>query len=634
MRYSRFTRRILRTLCALLWLINAAEAGAAPQNSRAIQNLSIAQLAFTPSWLALGHYRRSPFGLGWRSEADAASFFLSSNGKTDPKAELHATLSAFLHDLSEPPKRLSDNSFCRFPARKLWLELQIGTTLKAPKCPAFEDWMQDKRTTKLSLIFASSFMDSPSSMFGHTYLAFHNNALKSDLLSNTLNYAANTEQKKGIIDFALRGLMGGFPGKVDNLPNYRRIRAYSEIEGRSLWEYPTNFTPAEIELVAAHLWEIRNNVFDYYFLDENCSYRVLSALSVARPNDNLLGNFAYIAIPIDTLRKATEKHITNNSPTYWPSSDEKLNAYSRDLTKQEKKDIATLSNQYFSAVFPRFSSFDATKKQQILLTSMEYLSIKIIRGQADKNISHRNINTIKNYLLQSDIETSAHPTTPPEQPEHGHRSSRMGLFYGADRGKNFVGLNYRLAYHDILDNARSFSSGAEVNFLSLDARMYENGSSALENFTLLDISSRPPQTEFFQPASWNFHVAAERRHFNNESHLTGNIGYLRGSTIKVAGANLSGMIGANAVIADYYPSGIGIEPTILLDWAEQSNNINYDVYYHLSANLENSKRTLSRLGAKASWDASFATRMAVGIEQNLQSTNDNPLFFIGIYNYF
>ncbi|MEL0631100.1 hypothetical protein V6256_16205, partial [Psychromonas aquatilis] len=45
-------------------------------------------------WLQLGHYHSNFFG-GGESEVDEDSFFIASEGKTNPAAQLQATLDAF-----------------------------------------------------------------------------------------------------------------------------------------------------------------------------------------------------------------------------------------------------------------------------------------------------------------------------------------------------------------------------------------------------------------------------------------------------------------------------------------------------------------------------------------------------------
>src|SRR5262245_47864941 len=62
-------------------------------------------------WLNLVHYEKGWFG-GTASQADGDAFFLSSEGKVDPRAELVATIRAFFRPPTaaelEKPKALTD----------------------------------------------------------------------------------------------------------------------------------------------------------------------------------------------------------------------------------------------------------------------------------------------------------------------------------------------------------------------------------------------------------------------------------------------------------------------------------------------------------------------------------------------
>ena len=55
---------------------------------------SLAKLSQDSYWLQLGHYRTAVTS-DWKSEVDESSFFIATQGKTNPKAELLATIDAF-----------------------------------------------------------------------------------------------------------------------------------------------------------------------------------------------------------------------------------------------------------------------------------------------------------------------------------------------------------------------------------------------------------------------------------------------------------------------------------------------------------------------------------------------------------
>ena len=68
--------------------------------------------AYSDEWLAVGHYQSDLFG--YESTIDTPNFFLSKNGKSNPKTELDATIALF--EGSDNQKK------CLFPSRYMLLK--------------------------------------------------------------------------------------------------------------------------------------------------------------------------------------------------------------------------------------------------------------------------------------------------------------------------------------------------------------------------------------------------------------------------------------------------------------------------------------------------------------------------------
>src|SRR5688572_30500968 len=87
-------RFVFHALCLLL----AGEALAAPRSDYLAELTARAralQLDASAQWQRLLHYEARALGSGVRSTASTAFFFVSAAGRTDPRAELEATLAAF-----------------------------------------------------------------------------------------------------------------------------------------------------------------------------------------------------------------------------------------------------------------------------------------------------------------------------------------------------------------------------------------------------------------------------------------------------------------------------------------------------------------------------------------------------------
>ena len=174
----------------------------------------------------------------------------------------------------------------------------------------------------MTLVFAASYLNSPSSMFGHTFIRLdppQDDDEADLLLANTISYAADAAAHDSEILFAYKGIFGGYPGITSIKPYYEMVRLYSDIEHRDLWEYQLNLTQDEVDFMLAHAWELRDINFDYYFFDENCAYRLLALIDVARPGTDLLDEVSTHAIPSDTVRWVVDKELVQEVK-YRPSA--------------------------------------------------------------------------------------------------------------------------------------------------------------------------------------------------------------------------------------------------------------------------------------------------------------------------
>ncbi|KSE82487.1 hypothetical protein AO924_15580 [Pseudomonas aeruginosa] len=180
------------------------------------------QLAADPYWIALGHYERGKLG-GWRSYVDDERFFLADNGESHPDAELAATLTA----LYASPSLGDKHAQCVYPARTRWLRQQLQLDdLPQPQCGEYDNWYRDINPHSAVLVFPAAYLNSPSSMFGHTLLRIDQADVTSNntaLLSYALNFGAYIEGMDNSILYAWKGLMGGYPGLFALVPYREKL---------------------------------------------------------------------------------------------------------------------------------------------------------------------------------------------------------------------------------------------------------------------------------------------------------------------------------------------------------------------------------------------------------------------------
>jgi hypothetical protein len=146
-------------------------------------------------WHLLLHYHEN-IGGGYTSQADGPKFFLAPNGKTDPRAELEATIRKLFTD--EPVGLSRQPAQCAFVARYHWLKAILSIDdhrLPPVPCERFTAWLDALNPYSVTLVFPSAFMNSPASMFGHTLLRIDQKGQteQTRILAYTINYAAATD---------------------------------------------------------------------------------------------------------------------------------------------------------------------------------------------------------------------------------------------------------------------------------------------------------------------------------------------------------------------------------------------------------------------------------------------------------
>ncbi|HKY93447.1 MAG TPA: DUF4105 domain-containing protein [Nevskiaceae bacterium] len=529
-----------------------------------------------PAWHALVEYRRAFVTSRLRSEADRADFFLAPGGADDPRAELIATATAVLGDGPEAVR-----ARCRFPARDRWLRtrLALGAPSAPSECPALDAWLASLRARTMTIDFASSYLESPSSMFGHTFLRFAPDGAPA-LLAPTVNYAADTAQRDGAVGFVLKGLFGGFPGKADELPAFRRLRRYADDEGRDIWSYPLRLEPDQVEMLLLHLWEVHDGTFDYFFLDENCSYRTLMLIAAARPSDALADRLPISVVPVETL-KALDDHGLLGAPTWWPSSPRLLLWRTRDFAEADLHLVADLAR---GRVAPAtLAQTDPQRRAAILGAAADYAAILINRNQVPLGDRTRIVHGLIDERLRLETGRPADPPPEPVAPHRQHDPQRAALAYVRRDGRS--GLDVELAgfAHSIVDPMPGFDEGAEVVVLSGRARRLDEGPTKVEQIDLLRVRANTPTSLLFPRMAWSLHVGAERKLVDDERPLLASAGFAAGKAIGLGGAVLAVRAGADLDGGEGLHRGAGLEASGTIDLTRQARGIALQAWYQRAA---------------------------------------------------
>ena len=482
------------------------------------------QLAADRYWIAIGHYESGKLG-GWRSYVDDQRFFLAADGAHHPDRELRATLDALY-----APASLGDkHAQCVFPARTRWLREQLQLTdLPQPDCQEYEKWYQDVSPDSAVLVFPAAYLNSPSSMFGHTLLRIDQAAAKRDetsLLSYAINFGAYVEGSDNSILYAWKGLMGGYPGLFAMVPYQEKLSEYRSLENRDLWEYQLNLTPEETGRMVEHVWELKQIQFDYFFFDENCSYRLLELLQVARPGLDLTSQFPLTAIPTDTVKAVKQAGLVE-STRYRPSRERELLARAEPLDGTEQQQVLALSADTAKLQDPGFTALPRDRQALVQDAAFRLERYRATGQERDPERARRSFELLRainrNPPPALDIER-------PGLPEDGHQSRTWQLGVGTREDRAFAEYGLRMAYHDLNDNAYGFPLGAQIEILQLKLRQYEGNDWQVQRLDLATIRSLTPRNELLQPWSWQVAGGLERVQGKHDdevlvSHVNGGAG--------------------------------------------------------------------------------------------------------------
>jgi hypothetical protein len=452
-------------------------------------------LAQSPEWLHLLHMKKGWFGK-FQSSVQGGSFFISPHGEQDPEAELQATIQSMFQ--ADP--EMATKTQCHFLARRDFLLRHGDPKWKTQilPCQFSDQWLSTLHATKISIIFASGYLNSPASSFGHTFLKLQNpdNEGGKELLDYGINFSARTQETNGAL-YALYGLFGYFPGAFSMLPYHQLIKDYTHLEGRDLWEYELDFTPEEVQRILFHLLELDRAYFDYYFVDDNCSYELLKALEVGRPGLRLAGEDEFFVIPIDTV-KVIQPLVKNikfrpSLDTEWVQRREKL----------QPPQLQGLLSWYRNPSVERIKILDSETS-----SATQYLaSLKELEDREKwKNL---NYGISRELALRGARFENFKIERPKNSPETGPDSSAVQLGFLEDQQRSYLLSGFHFAFHDQLSRNVSVPPCSHLEVLGFQWQSAQVQQNWLRRYRLLEVLSTKAVDGFEKPLSWTLSLGAD-----------------------------------------------------------------------------------------------------------------------------
>ncbi len=475
-----------------------------------IQQARRFNLSSHPYWRRLLHYQ------GDRSEITNAQFFFSAQGHLSAQQELEATIRAFWSSDSQGDQRPQ----CLFPARFEWLKMslpQLKESLQTP-CEAFEKWANLESLGSISMIFASSYMGNPASIYGHLLmrLNYTSGIFGHPLLSPTLNFGALISPDDGVLSYALKGVFGAYKGRLADERFYNFSNLYGESELRDLWEYELRLTKYEMMRVVSHAWELLlNGEFDYFFFKENCAYRLAELLEMAWDTPSLTQEHQLWLMPLEVFESlATMKTSDQTKPLVSnirliPSRERKLLQRLSQASPTARLLFSTLAESPDSWNDPLFQKATDEEQAESLDLLLDYHQYR--KANDSPLLSKQQRIQLLQMRSQLPAEKPLAPfrLRPPTQGSPPHRL-RLAQFQNNSK-ESFTELGIWTSYHDVLglDIGRVF----DADLVTLDLRLRTADDEVklhqLDLIRVRALNGASLALPFFAKWAWGFRLGLE-----------------------------------------------------------------------------------------------------------------------------
>lgn len=478
------------------------------------------RLASDPDWLRLLHYeadRSSPSG--WRSAIHSEAFFLAgSDGASDPRAELAATITAMGRPAVDAP---DDHPQCRFPARRQWLAERLGLRSLPPRpCPKYEGWTRSATVESVSIVFATGYLGNPASYYGHTLLKF--NFARDDgrtrLQDASLNYGAILTGDDDPVSYILKGVFGGYEGGFSDIQYYFHDHNYGENELRDLWEYRLDLPPEAVALIVAHAWEVLGQRYDYYFFRRNCAFRMAEVVQVVAGLGFIPEDLPW-TVPQALLQRLAASRVGGKplvaEVTRYPSRQTRFYEAYRSLAADEADLLKGVVNGNDSLDGQRFAERPLGSKHAVLDGLIDYY--QFVADPKERATGSVHPLYAQTLATRYRLAPGSRPSAPlAQEPPHTGRPPswlQVGWLHGDELARS-MSLRIRPAYYDALDTGSGHVPNAALSMGDLQLRI-RAGRVRVQRLDLVAVESVNPGVTGLpgdRGSAWKLRLGAEAAH--------------------------------------------------------------------------------------------------------------------------
>jgi len=456
--------------------------------------LSFDMLAKNKQWLKLIHDKND--NRFQNSYITSESFFLTKKSPYNAKSELIATFNSF-YEPNEKVSNINKHPQCLFPARLQFIRKHVDFSILKPlpkiSCPKFKKWRNDINAKSISIMFASGYMSNPASMYGHLLLKINKKSPNANnLLNYSLNYGAIVPDNENPVIYVAKGIMGGYQAAYSDKQFYRHQHNYSDIELRDMWEYQLKLSQADVDLLIAHIWELLDKQFNYYFIDENCAFHIAKLLELVL-DQPLINNDSLWVLPSAVAQGLMETSYSSkplvSAIHYHPSRESVLHQRYHELSKYLQNIASQIIAKNFNFSLHQYQQLSIKNQKQVIEALILYFEGLKQKSADDSIIEHIKKRLIKARLALP-IGTSKkvkvkYNIAPP------HQAMKVSKFSGGYTNighQDYANIGFRMTYFDLLSS--SVAHNKHTNLEMLDIELLSTAhSTKIYKFDLIDIKS-------------------------------------------------------------------------------------------------------------------------------------------------
>jgi len=471
------------------------------------------------------------------------SSFLISADDFSLENEMKETIN-FIFD-SNSNSNSNSKPHCRFPARYLWLSKKLGLPeVDLSRCLGLKEFAEKAPIDDISLIYASANLVSPSSMMGHVFLKIGGVNAEKKQAEHSLSYFTEV-RGINVPKLLFESLVTGKEGYFALNPYSDNLHYYLQEEQRNVWEYHLAPSKSKIQLLQAHLWELKQTKLRYFFDDYNCATFTFYLLSVTEPD--LLLKITPRTSPLDVAKAVEGIDLidkTSLTPSYKWKTRMLQEAIPIKVASQVKQavdsgDLSSISllplneQDYFLSI----ELSRSYAKYLYEVGRITKLSLSSLLNQIEK------INDVRKTDFKIDISNYKNPLKTPDDSQ----------FYAGIvnfDGSSLLKLGLLPASKTIEDDNRQFFAETELRIFDLSVLIdIEEQRIRLNEFKLYSVSSLIPRDDFTGGISGRFSIGAEHHYDKNLD---------RGSAFDVSGGlGLSYNLGTDILFYSIIGGGAG-----------------------------------------------------------------------------